>query len=170
MKFFVRFSVIEMFTWTPTHSVTCPVIKMFTWTPTHSVTCPVIEMFMCTPTHSVTCPVIEMFTWTPTHSVTCPFIEMFTWTPTHSVTYPILTSECNQEWWCLKIHKIGFRGKKNIQNGAKCPLQRILHSHTIYTLQACLLITQNFLLYFDAGVEHVATRSRGNGANINWLR
>ena len=29
---------------------------------------------------------------------------------------------------------------------------------------------QTFILYFDAGREHMATRPRGNGTNFHWLR
>ena len=35
---------------------------------------------------------------------------------------------------------------------------------------ACLLTKQNFFWCFDAGLEHMATRSRGNGTNFDWLR
>ena len=45
--------------------------------------------------------------------------------------------------------------------GAKCPLQLNLTSHAIY-IQACLLTKQNFFLYFDAGLEHMATLRRCN--------
>ena len=37
-------------------------------------------------------------------------------------------------------------------------------------IQACLLTKQNFFWCFDAGLEHMAARSRGNGANFDWLR
>ena len=37
--------------------------------------------------------------------------------------------------------------------------------------QACLLIKQSFKFWcFDAGLEHMAARSRGNGTNFDWLR
>ena len=36
--------------------------------------------------------------------------------------------------------------------------------------QACLLTKQNFFWCFDAGLEHTATRSRGNGTNFGWLK
>ena len=36
--------------------------------------------------------------------------------------------------------------------------------------QACLLTKQNFFWCFDAGLEHMATRSRGNGTNFGWLK
>ena len=37
-------------------------------------------------------------------------------------------------------------------------------------IQACLLTKQNFFWCFDAGLEHMASRSRGNGTNFDWLR
>ena len=37
-------------------------------------------------------------------------------------------------------------------------------------IQACLLTKQNFVWCFDAGLEHMAGRSRGNGTNFDWLR
>ena len=37
-------------------------------------------------------------------------------------------------------------------------------------IQACLLTKQNFFWCFDAGLEHMAVRSRGNGTNFDWLR
>ena len=37
-------------------------------------------------------------------------------------------------------------------------------------IQACLLTKQNFFWCFDAGLEHMAARSRGNGPNSHWLR
>ena len=37
-------------------------------------------------------------------------------------------------------------------------------------IQACMLTKQNFFLYFDAGLKHMAARSRGNGTNFDWLR
>ena len=36
--------------------------------------------------------------------------------------------------------------------------------------QAGLLTKQNFFWCFDAGLEHMADRSRGNGTNFDWLR
>ena len=37
-------------------------------------------------------------------------------------------------------------------------------------IQDCLLTKQNFFWCFDAGLEHMASRSRGNGPNFDWLR
>ena len=37
-------------------------------------------------------------------------------------------------------------------------------------IQACLLTKQNFFGCFDAGLEHMAALSRGNGTNFDWLR
>ena len=37
-------------------------------------------------------------------------------------------------------------------------------------IQVCLLTKQNFFWCFDAGLEHMAARSRGNGTNFDWLR
>ena len=37
-------------------------------------------------------------------------------------------------------------------------------------IQACLLSKQNFFWCFDAGLEHMAARCRGNGTNFHWLR
>ena len=37
-------------------------------------------------------------------------------------------------------------------------------------IQACLLTKQNLFWCFDAGLEHMAARSRGNGTNFDWLR
>ena len=37
-------------------------------------------------------------------------------------------------------------------------------------IQACLLTKQYFFWCFDAGLEHMAARSRGNGTNFDWLR
>ena len=37
-------------------------------------------------------------------------------------------------------------------------------------IQACLLTKQNFFWCFDAGLEHMAARSRGNGTNFDWLK
>ena len=37
-------------------------------------------------------------------------------------------------------------------------------------IQACLLTKQNFFCRFDAGLEHMAAWSRGNGTNFDWLR
>ena len=37
-------------------------------------------------------------------------------------------------------------------------------------IQACLLTKQNFFWCFDAGLKHMAARSRGNGTNFHWLR
>ena len=37
-------------------------------------------------------------------------------------------------------------------------------------IQACLLTKQNFFWCFDAGLEHMAVWSRGNGTNFDWLR
>ena len=36
-------------------------------------------------------------------------------------------------------------------------------------IQACLLTKQNFSCCFDAGLEHMAARSRGNRTNLDWL-
>ena len=36
--------------------------------------------------------------------------------------------------------------------------------------QACLLTKQNFFWCFDAGLEHMATGSRGNRTNFDWLK
>ena len=36
-------------------------------------------------------------------------------------------------------------------------------------IQACLLTKQNFFWCFDAGLEHMATRSGGNETNFGWL-
>ena len=36
-------------------------------------------------------------------------------------------------------------------------------------MQACSLTKQNFLLYFDARLEHMATWPRGNGSYVDWL-
>ena len=33
-----------------------------------------------------------------------------------------------------------------------------------------MLTKQNFFWCFDAGFEHMAARSRGNGTNFDWLR
>ena len=45
-----------------------------------------------------------------------------------------------------------------------------LSSLRLHYIQACLLTKQNFLLYIDAGLKHMATRPRGNGMNIDLLR
>ena len=37
-------------------------------------------------------------------------------------------------------------------------------------IQACLLTKQNFLWCFDAGLEHMAARSRGNRTYLDRLR
>ena len=37
-------------------------------------------------------------------------------------------------------------------------------------IQACLLTKQNLFLCDDAGLEHMAAWSRGNGTNFDWLR
>ena len=37
-------------------------------------------------------------------------------------------------------------------------------------IQACLLTKQNFFWCFDAGLEHMAAWSRGNGTNFDRLR
>ena len=37
-------------------------------------------------------------------------------------------------------------------------------------IQACLLTKQNLFWCIDAGLEHMAIRSRGNGTNFGWLR
>ena len=37
-------------------------------------------------------------------------------------------------------------------------------------IQDCLLTKQKFFWCFDAGLEHMAAQSRGNGTNFNWLR
>ena len=37
-------------------------------------------------------------------------------------------------------------------------------------IQACLLTKHNLFWCFDAGLEHMAARSRGNGTNFAWLR
>ena len=37
-------------------------------------------------------------------------------------------------------------------------------------IQACLLTKQNFFWCFDAGLEHMTARSRGNGTNSDRLR
>ena len=34
----------------------------------------------------------------------------------------------------------------------------------------CMVTKQNFFWCFDAGLEHMAARSRGNGTNFDWLR
>ena len=36
-------------------------------------------------------------------------------------------------------------------------------------IQACLLTKQNFFCCFDAGLEHMAAQSGGNGTNFDWL-
>ena len=36
--------------------------------------------------------------------------------------YSILKSESKQPWVLFEIHKIGFRGNKNIPSGAKWPI------------------------------------------------
>ena len=48
------------------------------------------------------------------------------------------------------------------------PLQLIPTSYAM--VRACLLTKQNFFCYFDAGLEHMAARSRGKGTNFDWLR
>ena len=37
-------------------------------------------------------------------------------------------------------------------------------------IQACLLTKQILFWCFDADLEHMAARSRGNGINLYWLR
>ena len=37
-------------------------------------------------------------------------------------------------------------------------------------IQACSLTKLNLFWCFDADLEHMATRSRGNGTNFDWLR
>ena len=37
-------------------------------------------------------------------------------------------------------------------------------------IQACLLTKLYFFWCFDAGLEHMAARSRGHGTNFDWLR
>ena len=37
-------------------------------------------------------------------------------------------------------------------------------------IQACLLTKQIFFCCIDAGLEHMAARSRGSGTNFDWLR
>ena len=37
-------------------------------------------------------------------------------------------------------------------------------------IQACLHTKQFFFWCFDAGLEHMASRSAGNGTNFDWLR
>ena len=37
-------------------------------------------------------------------------------------------------------------------------------------IQTGLLTNHNFLWCFDAGLEHIAAQSRGNGTNLDWLR
>ena len=37
-------------------------------------------------------------------------------------------------------------------------------------IQACLLTKQSFFWCFDAGLKHMAARSRGNGTNFHWMR
>ena len=37
-------------------------------------------------------------------------------------------------------------------------------------IQVCLLTKQNFFWCFDAGLEHMAARSRFIGTNFDWLR
>ena len=37
-------------------------------------------------------------------------------------------------------------------------------------MQVCLLTKQNFFWCFDAGLEHIAARTRGNGTNFDRLR
>ena len=39
----------------------------------------------------------------------------------------------------------------------------------IQFIQACLLTKQNLLLYFDARLQHMASRPRGNGSYVDWL-
>ena len=37
-------------------------------------------------------------------------------------------------------------------------------------IQAFFLTKQYFFWCYDAGLEHMAARSRGNGTNLDWLR
>ena len=96
------------------------------------------------------------------------YIDTDSLSDTRHVKLSILTTECKQEGCCLKINKVGFRGNKKHANDAKCLLQIIFTSHTSYT--SLFAYKQNFLLYFDAGLMHMALRTRGNGTNVECLR
>ena len=70
----------------------------------------------------------------------------------------------------FEIHKVGFRGNKNIQNGAQWPLTTNPHFIcNIHCIQDCMLTKQKLFWYFDAGLEHRAAHSRGNGKLFDWL-
>ena len=63
--------------------------------------------------------------------------------------------------------KLVFEVTINIQSGSKWPLTT--NPHFVCNIY-CLLTKQNFFWCFDAGLEHMAARSRGIGTNFHWLR
>ena len=66
-------------------------------------------------------------------------------------------------------HKIEFRGNnKHTMRLSVAPYNQ--SSLRMHYIQACLLTKQNLFWCFDAGLEHMAARSRGNGTNFDWLR
>ena len=70
--------------------------------------------------------------------------------------------------------KFVFEVRKNTQNGAKCPLQLYKPVCLQNRVSLCIFMLawskQSFPLYFDAGLEHMATRQCGNESYVDWLR
>ena len=97
------------------------------------------------------------------------FINTDLFSDTGAAMYSILTSAYKQPCVLFENHKIGFEVTINIQSGAKWPLTTIVLALYAIYIKACLLTKQNFFWCFDAGLEHMATRSRGNGTNFDWL-
>ena len=65
--------------------------------------------------------------------------------------------------------KLVFEVKINIQNGSKLPLTTNPHFVCNIYKPVCLQNRISFCC-FDAGLEHMAARSRGNGTNFDRLR
>ena len=83
-------------------------------------------------------------------------------------SYSILPSECKQPGELFEIHRIGFRGNKKHTKRLATNPHIVCNIHLDKPVY--LIPKQNFFRYFDAGLEHMAARPRGNGTNFDWLR
>ena len=64
--------------------------------------------------------------------------------------------------------KLVFEVTINIQSDSKWPLTT--NPHLVCNIYKPFFIKQNFFWCFDAGLEYMAVRSRGNGTNLHLLK
>ena len=70
--------------------------------------------------------------------------------------------------WGHKNIKLVFEVTINIQSSSKWHLTT--SPHFICNIYKPVSLQNNFFWCFDAGLEHMAARSRGNGTHFDWLR